>query len=561
MIRLFQTNEIRKAAELDGLWDFALLEGGEAPDYAYRLPVPGCWEQHPALTTYRGRGVYRRKVAVNRRTALRFVFKGVSHTATVRFDDVEIASHYNAYTAFDAVVPLVEPGEHELTVTVDNSFHEHSSLHLPNDYYSYGGIIRPVVMEEIGAAWLDHASWTPFQEDGTWGADIRVTVRSLKPGGLRVNVSGELAGSGLALGEGTVSPDEPLVLRTRHLFPGAEPWSEANPALYMLKTRLFLEGAEGDDAIDDLIERVGFRTVTTRGGKIQVNGEDIVLKGFNRHEDHPMAGAALPISLMVQDMQLMRDMGANCVRTSHYPNDERFLDLCDETGMLVWEENHARGLSIEQMRHPMFIQQCADVNREMVEQHGNHPSIIVWGVLNECASDCEEGRAHYERQIGQIRAMDASRPITFASHHRAAERCFDLADIVSFNLYPGWYTDEEPGELCDRARGWADAAGGLGKPMIMSEFGGDGYYGYRDVSRVRGTEERQADLIDRNLSAYMARPYLSGMLIWQFCDCRVSEGTGWLLSRAGTQNSKGIVDRYRRPKLAYDVVKRHWRND
>ena len=271
-----------------------------------------------------------------------------------------------------------------------------------------------------------------------------------------------------------------------------------------------------------------------------------------------MAGAALTFPLMVQDMQLMRDMGANCVRTSHYPNDERFLDLCDETGMLVWEENHARGLGIEQMRHPMFIRQCADVNREMVEQHGNHPSIIVWGVLNECASDCEEGRAHYARQIGQLRALDASRPITFASHHRAHEICFDLADIVSFNLYPGWYTDEDPGELCDLARQWADAAGGTGKPMIMSEFGGDGYYGYRDASRVKGTEERQADLIDRNLSAYMARPYLSGMLIWQFCDCRVTEGTGWLLTRAGTQNSKGIVDRFRRPKLAYDVVKRHW---
>ena len=165
----------------------------------------------------------------------------------------------------------------------------------------------------------------------------------------------------------------------------------------------------------------------------------------------------------------------------------------------------------------------------------------------------------YKQQLEQIRSMDTSRPLTFASHHRDKELCFDLVDIVSVNLYPGWYGDEDPGELCDQARGWADAAGGAGKPMIMSEFGGDGYYGHRDPSRVRGTEERHADIIEANLAAYTSRPFISGMLIWQFCDCRVTEGTGWLLTRAMTQNSKGIVDRYRRPKLAYSVVKEFYK--
>jgi beta-glucuronidase len=211
------------------------------------------------------------------------------------------------------------------------------------------------------------------------------------------------------------------------------------------------------------------------------------------------------------------------------------------------------------MQHPKFNEQCKAVNQEMVEQHVNHPAIIIWGILNECASDTEEGRQMYKQQLEQIRSMDTSRPLTFASHHRDKELCFDLVDIVSVNLYPGWYGDEDPGELCDQARGWADAAGGAGKPMIMSEFGGDGYYGHRDPSRVRGTEERHADIIEANLAAYTSRPFISGMLIWQFCDCRVTEGTGWLLTRAMTQNSKGIVDRYRRPKLAYSVVKEYYK--
>ena len=334
---------------------------------------------------------------------------------------------------------------------------------------------------------------------------------------------------------------------------------DENPKLYELECTLSL--TEEGTPIDDLIERVGFRIVTALNGKIQVNGQDIMLKGFNRHEDHALVGASFPVSLMVQDLDLMVDMGCNSVRTSHYPNDERFLDLCDERGIFVWEENHARGLSLEQMRNPNFIQQCEDCNREMVEQHFNHPSIVIWAILNECASWSEEGRVHYARQLDQIRAMDDSRPLTFASCHREKEICFDLADIVSFNLYPGWYGPEDPGELCDIARGWADQSGGLGKPMIMSEFGGDGFYGYRSPNRVKGTEERQADIIDSNLDAYLKRDYLSGTYIWQFCDCRVTEEETGPLWRVQTLNNKGIVDGYRRPKLAYEVVKKHFRGE
>lgn len=559
MIRLFESNEIRSVKELEGMWDFAVIdEQSECqPDYAYSLPVPGCWEMNPNLLTYRGKGMYRRMIVTNKRTALRFIFKGVSHTAKVYFDNEEIGTHYNAYTAFSVLVKLVEPGEHELRVMVDNSFHEDSSLHIPNDYYTYGGLIRPVVMEEIEETWLDNIRFTPIREGDKWAADISVTVSSLKSSSDRVFVRAELAGSELDLGSGEIREGKPIVLSTRHVFSEVEPWSEESPRLYLLKLKLFLEHTL--QPVDDLIERVGFREVTTHDGKIQVNGKNVVLKGFNRHEDHPLAGSALTLPLMVKDMELMRDMGSNCIRTSHYPNDERFLDLCDEKGMLVWEENHARGLSLEQMRHPRFIEQCEAVNLEMVVQHGNHPSIVTWGILNECSSDTEEGRVHYKRQLEQIRELDNSRPLTFASDKRTRELCFDLADIVSFNLYPQWYTEEDPGELIDGLREWVKTAGGGGKPIIMSEFGADGFYGFRSPSMVKGSEERQADIIERNLSAYTSRDYISGMLIWQFCDCRVTEEGPWPLWRAMTKNSKGIVDEYRRPKLAYSIVMNYFK--
>jgi beta-glucuronidase len=561
MIRLFQTNEIRQVTELEGIWDFDVVkqdqgDGQDQPNYVYRLPVPGCWETHPELLTYRGSGVYRKMIEVDKQTHLRFVFKGISHTAKVYWDGEQVAGHYNAYTAFAVVIQDVEPGSHELKVYVDNSFNEQSALHTPNDYYTYGGLIRPVVMEQISDAFIERIQFTPSLEEGIWQADIQVTVSNVSSRTQTFHLKAELAKFELDLGDVTVNPGGHATVTRRFSCPNVDTWSEDHPQLYLCKVQVFEIGQS--EPMDDLIERVGFRTISTNHSRIQLNGEDIILKGFNRHEDHPMVGAAFPLSLMVTDLDLMEDMGANCVRTSHYPNDERFLDLCDERGIFVWEENHARGFSLDKMQHPMFSEQCEAVNKEMVEQHVNHPSIVIWGILNECASNTEEGRLLYKQQLKQIRSMDASRPLTFASHHRDKELCFDLVDIVSVNLYPGWYGDEDPGELCDQARGWADAAGGAGKPMIMSEFGGDGYYGHRDPSRVRGTEERHADIIEANLAAYTSRPFISGMLIWQFCDCRVTEGTGWLLTRAMTQNSKGIVDRYRRPKLAYSVVKAYF---
>ncbi len=557
MERMFRNHSIRKSETLDGLWAFAAIDRdaeGREPVFDCRLHVPGCWESHPRFRSYRGQGVYRRVVRTDGSGPIRLVFKGVSHTARVFWDGVEVARHYNAYTAFDAIVTRSPAGEHELTVRVDNSFGEFSALHVPNDYYTYGGLIRPVVLEQLAGPYVERVAFVPYGEPGNWRGRLEITAAN--PGGSAHTVSANvrLAGQELALGPVEVEAGSSAALVGDFAFPGAESWSPESPHLYELEARLRVDGE--DRASDDLIERVGFRTIAVADGRILLNGKDIVFKGFNRHEDHPMAGASLSPLLMNQDIDLMLDMGANMVRTSHYPNDERFLDLCDERGLLVWEENHARGLSIEQMRNPNFASQCEQVNREMVLQHFNHPSIVIWAILNECASDCEEGRLHYKTQLEQIRSLDASRPLTFASHHRAKEMCFDLADIVSFNLYPGWYTDEDPGVLCDEARGWADAAGGSGKPMIMSEFGADGYYGLRDPLRARGTEERQADILEANLAAYAARPYLSGMLIWQFCDCRVTEGTDWLITRAGTQNSKGVVDRYRRPKLAYETVKR-----
>ncbi|UUZ91979.1 hypothetical protein LJK87_41945 [Paenibacillus sp. P25] len=196
MIRLFQTNRIRKITELEGMWDFAVVEEAvrERPEFKYRSPVPGCWEMHPEPLTYRGKGLYRKTLEVPVKTTLRLVFKGVSHTASVFFDGKPVAEHYNAYTAFSAIVRDVAPGTHEIAVLVDNGFHEGSSLHVPNDYYTYGGLIRPVAVEEIGDLFIERIGFIPVLDGGGWRADIQAAVRNTSGEEREFTLLGELAG-------------------------------------------------------------------------------------------------------------------------------------------------------------------------------------------------------------------------------------------------------------------------------------------------------------------------------------------------------------------------------
>ena len=165
MIRLFDRHEVREVRELGGLWDFV---SEEYPERHYRLPVPSCWEIHPDFLNYRGRGVYTTTLRVARKSNLRLVFGGVSHTAAVYFDGAQVAHHYNAYTPFDAILHDVEAGEHTLTVHCDNTFTEASALHKANDYHTYGGIIRAVSVETLPSVYIWQFADCRVTEEGGW---------------------------------------------------------------------------------------------------------------------------------------------------------------------------------------------------------------------------------------------------------------------------------------------------------------------------------------------------------------------------------------------------------
>ena len=549
MLRMFAEHKIRKTMSLDGIWQLTVKDGSEA---RFAAIVPGIWETIPALARYRGRADYTRTFTVDRDGSLLLRFGGVSHTADVELDGVALGHHYDAFTGFRFAVPEVKAGTHTLTVHVDNSFSEASTLHIPNDYYSYGGLTRPVEAELIPNVYIDRMVFTPGRNGGVWQAAVSVFVKALADSEatqLCVSVAGVRAGAEVP----AMKRGETAEVKVTLACPDVQAWGHMDPHLYELQSVLYVNGA----AVDDLVDRVGFRVVSLEGKSILLNGKPVYIKGFNRHEDYGSQGCAVGVNSMMEDLQLMLDMGANSVRTCHYPNDPRFLDLCDEMGILVWEETHSRAIPGEIMRKPLFAEQIDSSAIEMVTQHVNHPCIYPWGLLNECESDTEFGRGMYSHIISLLHSLDSTRPVTFASCRFFKDICLDLVDIASFNIYPLWYHDGDPVAYSTELLQWMDEHGAANKPIIFSEFGAGGIAGYHDpLYMAKWSEERQAEILDGQLKALTAQKRVTGLYIWQFADVRVAEE--WSMHRPKSMNNKGVVDLYRRPKLAYAVVKKHY---
>ncbi|WP_321009567.1 glycoside hydrolase family 2 protein [Hungatella effluvii] len=549
MIRTFCTHEIRKVRELSGsLWEFSPCTGNLA-GRKYRTAVPGCWESMPDFSSYRGVGVFSREIETE--GAFRLVFKGVSHTARVCLDGREIGSHYNAYTPFAVAVTDVMAGRHLLEVYADNTFGEASALHIPNDYMSYGGISRGVLLEELTDTYIEYIHAVPVMEKDGWKALVSVKVKNWSAAGKACRLYLDLAGIASEAMELTLEAGGEKTVDFQLSAAEAETWEIKNPKLYTVRATL----SDENGAFDDQIDRMGFREIRTEGKDILLNGKKLCIRGFCRHEDHPMFGCALPYAAIQQDLETAMDLGANAIRTAHYPNDELFLDLCDEQGILVWEENHARGLTLEHMQNPNFERQAETCIEEMITAHINHPSVIIWGILNECASDTEYGYECYKKQYDLIKHMDFSRPRSSASCKFKTDICFGLPEIVSYNLYPEWYHETPASEYVKDIYDWVQRESeGSGKPFLVTEIGAGAIYGFRSHTLCKWSEEYQAKALEDQITAVLEQEGCSGIFIWQLCDVRVSDE--WFASRPRTMNNKGIVDEYRRRKLAYDVVKR-----
>jgi len=559
-MRLFDEHAVRVCRSLDGLWSFAFsTDGTEPSNPASSIAVPGCWDATVAHGLQRGVGFYRREFTVKEAGRHLLRFNGIANQANVILDGQVVAEHYGSHTAFVSQPIHLDTGKHELSVRVDNRFGEHNTMLLKKcGWYCFGGIHRSVQLERLGDVRIDtvHVATDSLAGDRA-ALTVAFTVRNLTSKDLKRRFELSIDELWSDAVDVKVSAGQSVTTRLKVHVSGIQPWSPDSPTLYTVTARC-------ED--DDLTDRFGIRTFTRSGNKLLLNGQPVKLRGINHHDYDPDSGYTSDLVRMKRDLDLIKDLGLNAVRTSHYPKDRLFLDLCDTMGLMVWEETPGWQNGPDDMRTDAFLRDHFAVIDEMVTDHFNHPSIVVWGLLNEFRSEHADLRPIVGLLIDRFRKLDPTRPVSYATnrliHMAKPDAMLDLIDILAPNLYNRWYKElmgpenGDPEIFLNKQLKWFAENQLADKPVVVGEFGADGQLGIRRLTRNRWSEECQTDIVLEALKLYDMHPSIAGWFLWLFADTACSENEE--LHRPG-YNRKGLLDENRNPKDAYYAVRAYLR--
>lgn len=561
MKRLFVDHVKRDSRCLDGVWSFRTdpQNVGKKEQWYLGLPdaelsaVPSLWNTEFGLFGYEGAAWYQTKFHTKGGT-LRFVFEAVMTEADIWLDDCYLCNHYGGYCQFEQIVNDVAEGWHLLTIRADNHFDKASIPQAAVDWYHYGGVPRSVFVETLqGLCVLENRIDYTLSADFS-SAHVRSTfeVYNAEHTAVTAPVRITLGDTVLFEQDVTLSAGETKTMQTPSVaISNIRLWDVDQPNLYDLV-------AETDT--DDLMDRIGFRWVEVKDQQLLLNGHPVEVLGVNRHEEHPELGQSFPAALMRRDIDIIKNLGCNAIRGSHYPNSRLFVDMLDAAGILFWSEIPiwGGGFSEEALGNPKVVNRGLDMHREMVKYYYNHPCIILWGMHNEIKVDTSAAYEMSKCYYNYLKENGGNRIVTYATDKPMIDICLEFCDIICINKYYGWYGGTKTDWLgfMEEIRARRAELGLEQKPVIMSEFGAAALYGNHTFDNIRWTEEYQADQLSFSLQVFHKDPMVIGMFIWQFCDIRATKD----LNRARGFNNKGILNEHRKPKQAYYAVQKEFQS-
>ncbi len=534
-----QCGEYRSTKNIDKDWQFALLDD-DKPGQWQTIDLPHSWN---ALDTmdgdkkYRmGKGIYKKEIQGRFDPEYRYYirFKGANEKTLVKINGKQAGSHKGGYTAFAfEISDLLIDGKNLIEVTVDNTL-DHEIMPLYCDFNFYGGIYRSV---DIIVTRKDAIAVTDYASSGVYISQKHITKDKAELG-LLARVSAKSADDLKVVFQ--ISDNEGDLVKTVNatLRPAGE-WLEAgadvtiadphlwngmaDPYMYTVKTMLI----KNRDTLDQVEEKIGLRYFHVDSEKgFFLNGEKLVLKGVNRHQDREGKANALSQDDHEEDFALIREMGANAVRLAHYPQAETAYSICDRTGLIVWAEIPFIGpvgkLSGTFLKSPEFSRVLRQQLVEMIRQNYNHPSILFWGLFNEIAPP-----GNPTDLVAELNALakkeDPNRLTTAASF---MEKPFnDVPDLICWNQYHGWYYGLPSG-----FGPWLDCQHRKHpeRKLCMSEYGAGGsikqhsHFDYPVMPFGRWhTENWQAHLHEKHLAMISERDFLWGSFLWNMFDFSV----------------------------------------
>lgn len=589
-----KTTLTRRRISMDGMWKFCLDEKAVGEKEGWMdgipgeemIPVPASFQDfytEKDIREYTGDFWYETDFFVpgeweGREILLRF--GAATHRASVYVNGILITEHEGGFLPFSAKVTTVVRYDsyNKVVVKVNNELNCTNlpcgeTITLPNgkkmskpyfDFFNYAGLQRSVYLlalpgESIVDFDLDYAIHGK-------NAEVSYQIRTNGEHAVQLALF-DAKGHCVAQKDGK---EGVLYVENARL------WQVRNAYLYRLRIRIM----DGEELIDEYEQEIGIRTVKVEGMDILINGEPVYLRGFGKHEDSDIVGRGFNIGIMKRDFELMKWIGANSFRTSHYPYSEEIYQMADREGFLVIDEVPAVGMFqslmnfmeastgkqtafFEKETTPVLLKAHLRAIEEMITRDKNHPSVIAWSLLNEPETTNEAAVPYFKEVFDLANKLDMQkRPRTFALIMNSLPdtcKCYQFSDIIALNRYYGWYMKggyeiSVAEELFRKEmNAWKEKK--LNKPFIFTEYGADTLASEHKLPSVMWSQEYQDEYLKMTHEVFDSYDFIKGEQIWNFADFQTTEG----IMRVNG-NKKGVFTRQRQPKDIAYKLKERWEN-
>ncbi|WP_077611355.1 beta-glucuronidase [Clostridium sp. Marseille-P2415] len=587
-----QDTETRQFISLDGMWKFKIdwesqgrQSGWQEGLYGYdMIPVPASFQDfytEKEIREFVGDVWYETEVFVSDRwqgEALFLRFGAATHKADIYVNGQYAGSHEGGFLPFsvDISKTVLFNQKNRITAVVNNELSVTNipcgaTITLKNgrkkaapyfDFYNYSGLHRSVQIIVCPEEYVFDYS-TVYELDGT-DANVRYSV---------VTTGNNLVELELFDEEGNLAAKasgKEGVLNVKN----ARLWQVRDAYLYTLRIQI----RDGARLIDQYEDQIGIRTVAIRDTKILINGTPVYLKGFGKHEDSDVSGRGFNRCMMKRDFELMKWIGANSFRTSHYPYDEEIYRMADREGFLIIDEVAAVGLFkstknfvdasngkmsafFEADTIPRLLTRHLEDIEELIARDKNHASVIAWSLLNEPETTSEESVPYFKALFEKARELDPQRrPRTFAEIKNSGPyicKCHQFSDFICLNRYYGWYIkggyeiSDAFEDFREEMRQWKEVE--PNKPFVFTEYGADTSALEHKLPSVMWSQEYQEEILELTNEVFDSLDFVVGEQVWNFADFQTTEG----IMRVNG-NKKGIFTRQRQPKAAAFLLKKRW---
>jgi len=562
-----QRNKFRQFIDLSGFWDFRFDHDNRGIEANWRsgfeegqpIAVPASWnDQFADNRDFLGPAWYQTYFNLPtdwKEQQVNIRFGSINYLADVWLNGEKVGQHEGGHLPFEFnVTSLVKYSNNHLVVRVDGTLAKDRvppsgrPLNFPPtnyDFFPYCGIHRPVLLYVIPQEYIKDITVRTSIEENLGKVSINLECSNEKATIAEVGIRGH--GTDVVVKVPVSNKEAETILEVSN--PAL--WEPKAPNLYDLKVNLL----ENDTNLDSYSLKIGIRTIEVKGDELLLNGKPIKLIGLAKHIDFPIIGRGYVPAVMIKDYSLLKWIGANSFRTSHYPYSEQMMDLADQLGFLIIDETPAVGLTFIKEAVERHLELCKQYVKELITRDKNHPSVIMWSLANEPQGSAKS-KEFFRELYDLSKTLDPTRPVTLVNMQSVKNRSFEFLDIICLNRYYGWYTNSgQIEEGCnDLSKELDKYHKKYSKPIILSEFGADTIPGWHAQPPEMFSEEYQLEFLKQYIEVLNTKPYVVGQHIWNMCDFKTSQA----IIRMGGMNYKGVFTRDRRPKMAAHFLRKIW---